>query len=80
MLVLPAGTVTLVRTVKAELSLERFTARPPLGAAPVRVTVPVTVPPEVTLVGLTLRLLSDAVGGGGVGAEQGWLAVLSAKT
>src|SRR5512142_716169 len=47
-LVLPEATVTLVGTVAAGLSLERATGTPPVGAAAVRVTVPVVLPPEKT--------------------------------
>ena len=39
------------------LSLERLTARPPVGAGPVRVTVPVDDAPPVTLAGLTVTEL-----------------------
>ena len=50
--VLPAGTVTLAGTAAADvLLLERVTATPPAGAAPLRVTVPVEGLPPVTLVG-----------------------------
>ena len=58
----PAGTVTLVGTVAAEvLLLVKLTATPPVGAAPLSVTVPVDVPPPVTVAGL--RLTDDKVGG-----------------
>ena len=50
--VLPAGTVTLAGTPAADvLLLERVTATPPAGAAPLRVTVPVEGLPPVTVVG-----------------------------
>ena len=53
-LLAPAATVTLAGTVAAAvLSLERETAAPPLGAGPLRVTVPVEDDPPVTLVGLS---------------------------
>ena len=61
----PAGTVTLAGTlVAAELSLSDTTA-PPLGAAPLKVTVPVDELPPVTLDGLTETVDNDADGGGG---------------
>src|SRR3989441_4499599 len=50
-LVAPAGTVTLVGTVAAVLSLDRVTDAPPAGAGPFSVTVPVEFPPPVTVVG-----------------------------
>jgi hypothetical protein len=50
--VLPAGTVTLLGTVAADvLLLERVTAAPPIGAAPLSVTVPVEDDPPVTVLG-----------------------------
>jgi len=66
-LVAPAGTVTLplVGTeATAGLVLERETTAPPLGAGPLRVTVPVEDPtkgPPVTLVGL--RFTEETIGG-----------------
>ena len=53
-LVAPAATVTLDGTVAELLLLERFTVAPPLGAAPLRVTVPVEGDPPVTLLGLSV--------------------------
>ena len=50
-LVEPAGTVTLAGTVAADAVLERLTTAPPLGAAPLSVTVPVEDEPPLTLVG-----------------------------
>lgn len=50
----PYPTVTLAGTVAADELLERFTATPPLGADPLRVTVPVEEDPPVTLVGLSV--------------------------
>lgn len=51
--VLPVGTITLAGTVAAlVLPLERVTKAPPVGAGPVRVTVPVDKVPPVTLDGL----------------------------
>jgi len=43
----PAGTVTVLGTVTAELLLVRFTIIPPLGAAAVSVTVQASVPDPV---------------------------------
>jgi hypothetical protein len=43
----PAATVTEAGTVTAELLLARLTANPPLGAAPLRVTVQLSVPAPV---------------------------------
>jgi len=54
-LVAPAATVTLDGTVTEPLLLdERFTVAPPVGAAPLRVTVPVEGDPPVTLLGLSV--------------------------
>ena len=53
-LVDPAATVTLDGTVAEVLLLERFTVAPPLGAAPLRVTVPVEEEPPFTLPGLSV--------------------------
>ena len=53
-LLAPAATVTLAGTVAAAvLPLIRETAAPPLGAGPLRVTVPVEGDPPVTLIGLS---------------------------
>ena len=50
--VAPESTVTLAGTVAtAVLLLERVTRAPPVGAGPLRVTVPVTGFPPVTLAG-----------------------------
>ena len=46
-LVAPAGTVTVLGTVTAELLLDRFTISPPLGAEVVSVTVQASVPDPV---------------------------------
>jgi len=52
--VFPAATVTLVGTVAADvLLLVRVTTAPPVGAAPLRVTVPVEGLPPVTLLGFS---------------------------
>ena len=53
-LVDPAATVTLDGTVAELLLLERFTVLPPLGAAPLRVTVPVEEEPPFTLPGVSV--------------------------
>src|SRR3989454_10164604 len=52
-LVAPAGTVTLPGTVAAVLLLDRVTDAPPAGAGPFSVTVPVELPPPVTVVGFS---------------------------
>ena len=54
-LVAPAGTVTLAGTVAtAVLLLDSVTTAPPLGAAPLRVTVPCEELPPVTLLGFSV--------------------------
>ena len=58
----PAATRTLAGTVAAAvLLLERVRVAPPVGAGPVSVTVPVDVPPPMTVDGLRVRV--DNVGG-----------------
>src|SRR6266404_3842515 len=52
-LVAPAATVTLDGTLAAPLLLESATVAPPVGAAPLRVTVPDEEFPPVTLVELS---------------------------
>jgi hypothetical protein len=53
-LLAPAATVTFAGTVAAAvLPLERETAAPPVGAGPLRVTVPVEGDPPITLIGLS---------------------------
>lgn len=52
--------VTLDGTVAAGALLERLTTAPPLGAAPLRVTVPVEEDPPLTLVGLSASVDSVA--------------------
>jgi hypothetical protein len=54
-LLAPAATVTLAGTIAVDAPLlERETAAPPVGAGPLRVTVPVEDwPPPVTLIGLS---------------------------
>ena len=64
-LVAPAGTVTLAGTAVAPELSESDTTAPPLGAAALKVTVPVDALPPVTLLGLRLKAESvDPVGGG----------------
>ena len=53
-LVAPAGTVTVAGTTAAELELDSVTTIPPLGAALLSVTVPVTEVPPATEFGLTV--------------------------
>lgn len=53
-LVAPAGTVTLPGTIIKELLLLNPTAAPPGGAAPLKVTVPVDVPPFEIVVGFSV--------------------------
>ncbi len=60
-LVAPAATVTLAGTCTAVLLLDRLTAAPPLGAAPLKVTVPVEELPPVTVEGLKLKALTVGV-------------------
>ena len=64
-LVAPAATVTLDATVAEPLLLERCTMAPPLGAAPLRVTVPVEEEPPFTLPGLSVT--EDSTGDTGPG-------------
>ena len=64
-LLLPAGTITLSGTVAAAvLLLESATAAPPVGAAPVSVTVPTEELTPTTLVGLSVNEESDTAPGG----------------
>lgn len=59
-LVAPPGTVTLSGTLAASGKLlPRFTATPTAGAGLASVTVPVEGLPPTTLVGLTVRAVSD---------------------
>ena len=62
-LVCPAATVTLAGTVAAALLLDNVTTVPPVGAAAVRVTVPVELVPAVTVLGL--RVSAEGTGAGG---------------
>ena len=76
----PAGTVTLAGTpVAAEFSLSDTTA-PPLGAAPLKVTVPVDELPPVTLDGLTETADNDADGGGGGAGGGPFVVPIAANT
>jgi predicted transcriptional regulator len=52
---LPAATVTETGTVAEEVLLVSFTTKPPVGAAPVNVAVPVEDVRPTTLVGLTVK-------------------------
>jgi hypothetical protein len=76
-LVAPAATVTLEGTLAVVvLLLVRVACAPPVGAAPLSVTVPVEEFPPVTLVGL--RANEERVGGGGAAgvtvSEAYWVA------
>jgi hypothetical protein len=64
-LLAPAGTVTLAGTVAALESSDSETTAPPLGAAALKVTVPVAELPPLTLVGLTVTLESATLGADG---------------
>ncbi len=64
--VLPAATVTVAGTVAEVLLLESATETPPVGAAPLRVTVPVADVPPVTLVGFTAMDERETVAAAGV--------------
>jgi hypothetical protein len=67
-LVDPAGTVTLEGTLAALLSLARVICAPPVGAGPLKVTVPVDDAPPATLVGFRVTEERVVVGVGvGVG-------------
>jgi hypothetical protein len=60
-----------VGTVAAGELLERFTTNPPLGAGPLRVTMPIDEDPPVTLVGLSVT--DESVGDPGPGPGPGEL-------
>ncbi len=62
-LVAPAAIVTLGGMLAAPLLLESATCAPPVGAAPLSVTVPVEEFPPATLVGFSES--EERVGGGG---------------
>ena len=53
-LVAPAGTVTLLGTIMKELLETSPTAEPPEGATPLKVTLPVDLPPFAMLVGFNV--------------------------
>jgi hypothetical protein len=70
-LLAPAGTVMLAGTAATPgLLLERETTAPPLGAGPLRVTVPVEDVPPVTLVGLSVNDEKETAGGVTVSAAD----------
>ncbi len=74
-LVAPAGTVTLAGAVAtAVLLLESVTTAPPLGAGPLRVTVPCEESPPTTLVGF--RASDDRVTAGVTVSVAVWLVPL----
>jgi hypothetical protein len=60
--VLPAATVTVAGTVAEVLLLDKVTEIPPVGAAALKVTVPVDELPPVTVVGLSDTDNKAAVG------------------
>src|SRR5712692_6614873 len=77
-LVLPAGMVTLPiagTLATAVLLLKRVTTAPPVGAAALKVTVPVEDAGPTTLVGLSASV-GSVTGGGGAGSETVSRAVL----
>ena len=63
-LVAPAGTVTLAGVDAMAESAESDTITPPLGAAPLSVTVPAEDVPPATLDGLSASDVNVTVGGG----------------
>jgi hypothetical protein len=65
-LVLPAATVTVAGTVAEALLLDSATDTPPVGAAPLKATVPVAEVPPVTLVGFTATDERETVAAAGV--------------
>lgn len=58
----PAGTVTVVGGVALVLLDEIVTATPPVGAAPLSVSVPVELLPPTTVVGDTVKPVNVAAG------------------
>ena len=74
-LVAPAATVTLAGTLAtAVLLLDSVTTAPPLGAAPLRVTVPCEELPPVTLLGFSVS--EDRVTAGETVSEAVWVTPL----
>src|SRR6185295_6711237 len=70
----PAATVTLAGTEATDgFALLRFTNAPPLGAAPVNVTLPCNVLPPTAEVGV--KLTAERLAGVGVGGVEAALAV-----
>jgi hypothetical protein len=65
--VAPPGTVTLAGDEAAVELSDKETTTPPVGAAALKVTVPVDGLPPATVVGLTDKAVSVTVGGGGGG-------------
>jgi hypothetical protein len=63
-LLAPAATVTLAGTIAADPLLESETPAPPVGAAPLRLTVPVDGDPPLTVMGLSPSEYSVVVPGG----------------
>lgn len=53
----PAGTVTVCGTEAVNWLLDRLTEIPPVGATPLKMTVPTEVFPPTKLVGLIVSLL-----------------------
>jgi hypothetical protein len=65
-LVCPAATITLAGTVAAALLRDSVTTVPPLGAAAVKITIPVELTPPVTVLGLSVS--AEGTGAAGAGA------------
>src|SRR5216684_8357688 len=74
----PFRTVTCAGTLTTEaLSLTRGTSAPPLGAGPVRVTVPVAPDPPATFTGVMVSERSARFGGGCTVSGMVWLTPLN---